>query len=175
MSGIKWYPFVFSAYKIWLMWRFMFFVSCPWIKYISVWWCGSPDSPCLCLFSPGFSFVYLQLFSSLFTWRVEKDAYYRPGWRLFTLKLFFCSLGFSRSVADGLEPSSGRDRNGNYRPETFVSSLIATLPVIQIVTLDAPEEAGWGFEYERRLCCCCALNMFQKVSECSAGWRRLIV
>lgn len=69
---------------------------------------------------------------------------------------------------DGLEPSSGADRNGNYRPEAgtlLFLLLLLRYQLIEIVTLYAAEEAGCGFEYEQRLCCC-ALDMFQKVSEC---------
>lgn len=40
---------------------------------------------------------------------------------------FFSSLGFSRSVVEGLEASSGADRNGNYRPEP--DALVSKLPV----------------------------------------------
>lgn len=54
----------------------------------------------------------------------------------------FCSLGFSRSVVDGLVASSGADRNGNYRPEpdTLLLLLIAKLPV----NTDHNSLCSWG-------------------------------
>lgn len=57
-----------------------------------------------------------------------------------SLRLFFSSLGFSRSVVEGLEASSGADRNGNYRPEPD-ALLFLSDQFIQTITLRAPEEA----------------------------------
>lgn len=69
---------------------------------------------------------------------------------------------------DALEPSSGADRNSNYRPEPgtlLFLLLLLRYQLIQTITLYAPEEAGCGFENERRLYCR-DLDMFHMVSEC---------
>lgn len=54
------------------------------------------------------------------------------------------------------EPSSGADRNGNYRPEAgtlLFLLLLLRYRLIQIITLYAPEAAACGFEYKQRLYC----------------------
>lgn len=51
-----------------------------------------------------------------------------------SLRLFFSSLGFSRSVVEGLEASSGADSNGNYRPEPD-ALLFLSYQFIQTITL----------------------------------------
>lgn len=85
----------------------------------------------------------------------------------------FCSLGFSRSVVDGLVASSGADRNGNYRPEPdtllFLHSLLS-YQLIQTITLCAPEEVWCGFEHEWMPSCRALHYMFYILQE--RWWRR---
>lgn len=90
-----------------------------------------------------------------------------------SLSLLFSSLGFSRSVVEGLEASSGADRNSNYRPDPdtlLFLHLLLSYQSSQTITRCAPAEAWCGFEYEWRLYCRVLEDMFYILQE--RWWRR---
>lgn len=156
---------------------YIFFVYCCrlWIKYISVWWYVSPD--CFTFVSDSNLNFHFSVFSLFF---FVTTSFYHLVYMCIksvitdlagdvSLRLFFSSLGFSRSVVEALEASSGADRNDNYRPEPD-ALLFLSYRFIQTITLCAPEEAWCGFEYEWRLHCCVLEDKFYILQE--RRWRR---